>query len=85
MHAVSQKEADKRQPLLLLNTALRLRGCAGRASVDGAFQRPPRGEQPRSAYTAIQIGDLAHARIVTNSRVLWSVQRIKEYVYKIAC
>ena len=36
-------------------------------------------------YTAIQIGDLAHARIVTNSRVLWSVQRIKEYVYKIAC
>ena len=23
--------------------------------------------------------------IVTNSRVLWSVQRIKEYVYKIAC
>ena len=38
-----------------------------------------------AAYTAIQIGDLAHARIVTNSRVLWSVQRIKEYVYKIAC
>ena len=36
-------------------------------------------------YTAIQIGDLAHARIVTNSRVLWSVQRIKEYVYKISC
>ena len=36
-------------------------------------------------YTPIQIGDLAHARIVTNSRVLWSVQRIKEYVYKIAC
>ena len=26
-------------------------------------------------HTAVQIGDLAHARITMNSRVLWSVQR----------
>ena len=32
-----------------------------------------------------QIGDLAHARITMNSRVLWSVQRIKEYLYEISC
>lgn len=43
------------------------------------------GTNPVTPIAAIQIGDLAHARIVTNSRVLWSVQRIKEYVYKIAC
>ena len=28
-------------------------------------------------HTAVQIGDLAHARITMNSRVLWSVQRVK--------
>lgn len=32
-------------------------------------------------HTAVQIGDLAHARITMNSRVLWSVQRVKEYLY----
>lgn len=36
-------------------------------------------------YTAVQIGDLAHARISMNSRVLWSVQRIREYLYDISC
>lgn len=36
-------------------------------------------------YTAVQIGDLAHARITMNSRVLWSVQRVKEYLYEISC
>uniref|UniRef100_UPI0022E6E71A hypothetical protein n=1 Tax=Clostridium fessum TaxID=2126740 RepID=UPI0022E6E71A len=30
-------------------------------------------------HTAVQIGDLANARITMNTRVLWSVQRIKEY------
>ena len=35
-------------------------------------------------YTAVQIGDLAHARITMNSRVLWCVQRIKEYLYDIS-
>jgi len=35
--------------------------------------------------TAVQIGDLAHARITMNSRVLWSVQRIREYLYDISC
>lgn len=35
--------------------------------------------------TAVQIGDLAKARITMNSRVLWSVQRIKEYLYEISC
>ena len=30
-------------------------------------------------HTAVQIGDLAHAR------VLWSVQRVKEYLYEISC
>ena len=34
---------------------------------------------------AVQIGDLAHARITMNSRVLWSVQRVKEYLYEISC
>ncbi len=34
-------------------------------------------------HTAVQIGDLAHARITMNSRVLWSVQRVKEYLYEI--
>lgn len=29
-------------------------------------------------HTAVQIGDLANARITMNTRVLWSVQRIKE-------
>ena len=33
-------------------------------------------------HTAVQIGDLAHARITMNSRVLWSVQRVKEYLYE---
>ena len=28
---------------------------------------------------------LAHARITMNSRVLWSVQRVKEYLYEISC
>lgn len=32
-------------------------------------------------HTAVQIGDLANARITMNTRVLWSVQRIKEYLY----
>ena len=36
-------------------------------------------------HTAVQIGDLAHARITMNSRVLWSVQRVKEYLYEISC
>ena len=35
--------------------------------------------------TAVQIGDLAHARITMNSRVLWSVQRIREYLDDISC
>lgn len=35
-------------------------------------------------HTAVQIGDLAHARITMNSRVLWSVQRVKEYLYEIS-
>lgn len=26
-----------------------------------------------------------HARITMNSRVLWSVQRVKEYLYEISC
>ena len=34
-------------------------------------------------HTAVQIGDLANARITMNTRVLWSVQRIKEYLYYI--
>ena len=34
-------------------------------------------------HTAVQIGDLANARITMNTRVLWSVQRIKEYLYDI--
>jgi len=38
-----------------------------------------------SRHTAVQIGDLAHARITMNSRILWSVQRIKEYIYEISC
>jgi len=33
--------------------------------------------------TAVQIGDLAHARITMNSRVLWSVQKVREYLYDI--
>ena len=33
-------------------------------------------------HTAVQIGDLANARITMNTRVLWSVQRIKEYLYE---
>ncbi len=33
-------------------------------------------------HTAVQIGDLAHARITMNSRVLWSVQRVKEYLVR---
>ena len=37
------------------------------------------------SHTAVQIGDLAHARITMNSRVLWSVQRVKEYLYEISC
>ena len=36
-------------------------------------------------HTAVQIGNLAHARITMNSRVLWSVQRVKEYLYEISC
>ena len=35
-------------------------------------------------HTAVQIGDLANARITMNTRVLWSVQRIKEYLYDIS-
>lgn len=35
-------------------------------------------------HTAVKIGDLAHARICMNSRVLWSVQRIREYLYDIS-
>lgn len=35
-------------------------------------------------YTAVQIGDLAHARVTMNSRVLWSVQKVQEYIYDIA-
>lgn len=35
-------------------------------------------------HTAVQIGDLAHARIVMNTRVLWSVQKVQEYVYDIS-
>lgn len=34
--------------------------------------------------TAVQIGDLAHARITMNTRVLWSVQRVREYLYNIS-
>ena len=30
-------------------------------------------------HTAVQIGDLANARITMNTRVLWSVQRIKYF------
>ena len=32
-------------------------------------------------HTAVQIGDLANARITMNTRVLWSVQRIKGAVF----
>lgn len=35
-------------------------------------------------YHVVQIGDLANARITMNTRVLWSVQRIKEYLYDIS-
>ena len=37
-------------------------------------------------HTAVQIGDLAHARITMNSRVLRSRSaELKEYLYEISC
>ena len=35
-------------------------------------------------HSAVERGDLANARITMNTRVLWSVQRIKEYLYDIS-
>ena len=36
-------------------------------------------------HTAVQIGDLAHARITMNSRVLWSVQRVRDLMLTEPC
>ena len=47
LQAKQKGRDEESRPLLFINTALRLRGCADRPSADAASPRRPRGEQRR--------------------------------------